>query len=153
MNNISNMDLMTERLESLKAGVLGGSCLFCAYLTTSLLNSLVLTKHFSVLSSLDIKSLDWHFLLSGSFVAFSGFLFGVTYRYIIRQDQNPHLKSGGVLAFGLVRGLTQIDAGVTFASNILPFIVMAAESVLWFAIAAIAVDTALQQSWIKPFKD
>ncbi|MFQ4141215.1 hypothetical protein [Chlorogloeopsis sp. ULAP02] len=147
------MDLMTERLQSLKAGVLGGFCLFLAYLITSLLNSLVLTEHFSALSDLDIKSLDWRFLLSISFVTFSGFLFGATYRYIIRQDQNPHLKSGGVLAFGLVRGLTQIDVGVTFASKILPLIVMATESVLWFAIAAIALDAALQQGWIKPFKN
>ncbi|RUR86154.1 hypothetical protein ACF3DV_16465 [Chlorogloeopsis fritschii PCC 9212] len=146
------MDLMTERLQSLKAGVLGGFCLFLAYLITSLLNSLVLTEHFSALNSLNIQSLDWHFLLSGSFVTFSGFLFGVTYRYIIRQDQNPHLKSGGVLAFGLVRGLTQIDVGVTFASTIVPLIVMATESVFWFAIAAIALDTALQQGWIKAFR-
>ncbi|MBF2007126.1 MAG: hypothetical protein IGS49_17075 [Chlorogloeopsis fritschii C42_A2020_084] len=146
------MDLMTERLQSLKAGVLGGFCLFLAYLITSLLNSLVLTEHFSALSSLNIQSLDWHFLLSGSFVTFSGFLFGVTYRYIIRQDQNPHLKSGGVLAFGLVRGLTQIDVGVTFASTIVPLIVMATESVFWFAIAAIALDAALQQGWIKAFR-
>ncbi len=143
---------MTERLQSLKAGVLGGFCLFLAYLITSLLNSLVLTEHFSALNSLNIQSLDWHFLLSGSFVTFSGFLFGVTYRYIIRQDQNPHLKSGGVLAFGLVRGLTQIDVGVTFASTIVPLIVMATESVFWFAIAAIALDTALQQGWIKAFR-
>jgi len=31
--------------------------------------------------------------------------------YLIRSDKNPQLKAGGVLAFGLVRGLTQIELG------------------------------------------
>lgn len=49
--------------------------------------------------------------MSGAIAFFSGLLFGVTYRYLIRSDKNPQLKAGGVLAFGLVRGLTQIELG------------------------------------------
>lgn len=44
-------------------------------------------------------------------VAASCMLFGVTYRYALRQDlRDGHLKGGVVAAFGLVRGLAQADA-------------------------------------------
>jgi predicted metal-binding membrane protein len=87
-------------------------------------------------------------------------LFGVTYRYIMSSDENPQLKAGGVLAFGLVRGLTQIDVGLCCYSTILPFVVLGAESVVWFAMSAIlfqshfvnALDTAIKLGWVKPFK-
>ncbi|MHC5829829.1 MAG: hypothetical protein ACYT04_81365, partial [Nostoc sp.] len=95
--------------------------------------------------------LNWHLWVSGAIAFFSGLLFGVTYRYIIRSDKNPQLKAGGVLAFGLVRGLTQIELGWNSHSTILPFVVLAFESVLWFAIAAIAVDIAIKLRWLKPF--
>jgi hypothetical protein len=39
----------------------------------------------------------------------SGFLFGVTYRYLVRDDTNPHLKGGAVAAFALVRGLVPLQ--------------------------------------------
>lgn len=71
--------------------------------------------------------------------------------YIIRSDKNPQLKAGGVLAFGLVRGLTQIEIGWNYDSTILPFLVLAFESVLWFGIAAIALNIAIQLRWVKPF--
>ncbi len=81
----------------------------------------------------------------------SGLLFGVTYRYIIRSDQNAQLKAGGVLAFALVRGLTQIELGWNSNSTIWPFLVLAGESLLWFAFAAITLDIAIQLRWVKPF--
>ncbi|MBE9197760.1 MULTISPECIES: hypothetical protein [unclassified Nodularia (in: cyanobacteria)] len=137
---------MTERLESLKAGIMGGLSVSLAFLMTSLVNSLVLAKYFPRLASLQME-MNWHWWLSGGIAGFSGLLFGVTYRYVIRTDQNPQLKSGGVLAFGLVRGLTQIDCG----SAMLADLVLAGESVLWFAMGAIALDTAIQIGWIKPF--
>ncbi|TVP65743.1 MAG: hypothetical protein EA343_02570 [Nodularia sp. (in: Bacteria)] len=137
---------MAERLESLKAGIIGGFSLYVAFLITSLVNTLVLAKYVPRLASLQI-GINWHWWLSGGIAAFSGLLFGVTYRYIIRTDKNPQLKSGGVMAFGLVRGLTQID----YAKIILPGLVQAGESVLWFAMGAIALDIAIQIGWIKPF--
>ncbi|KOP23506.1 hypothetical protein AMR41_25370 [Hapalosiphon sp. MRB220] len=150
MNNISD-NLMAERLESLKAGILAALCLLSAFLITSLINNLVLTQYFPELCSLAVELFNLQFLLSGAIASFSGLLFGVTYRYIIRLDQNPHLKAGGVLAFGLVRGLAQIDVGVAFAGDVLPFVVLTFEGVLWFKLAAIALDTAIQQGWVKPF--
>ncbi|MBW4559790.1 MAG: hypothetical protein KME32_01320 [Mojavia pulchra JT2-VF2] len=142
---------MVERLESLKAGIIGGFSLGLAFTLTSLVNNLVLVKYFSILENWKIEPLNLNFLLSAAIACFSGLLFGVTYRYIIRQDKNPQLKVGGVLAFGLVRGLTQIEVGWNATTTALPYLVLAGESVLWFAIAAIAVDIAMQLGWVKPF--
>ncbi|MDZ7959281.1 MAG: hypothetical protein RMY34_15595 [Aulosira sp. DedQUE10] len=142
---------MAERLESLKAGIIGALSLVLAFIITSLVNTLVLAKYFPILASLEIEPLNLHFLLSGIISSFSGLLFGVTYRYIIRIDKNPQLKAGGVFAFGLVRGLTQIEVGWNGNTSALPCLVLALESVLWFAIAAIALDTAMQLGWLKPF--
>ncbi|MEH1932089.1 hypothetical protein [Nostoc sp.] len=141
---------MAERLESLKAGIIGGLSLCLAFAIASFLNTLVLAKYFQTLASLQ-SDVNWHLWVSGAIAFFSGLLFGVTYRYIIRSDQNPQLKAGGVLAFGLVRGLTQIELGWNSHSTILPFVVLAFESVLWFGIAAIALDIAIQLRWLKPF--
>jgi hypothetical protein len=143
---------MAERLESLKAGIFGGLSLCLTFLITSFLNNLLLAKYFTALSILQLNIQDWHWWISGGISCFCGLLFGVTYRYIIRSDENSQLKAGGVLAFGLVRGLTQIDVGLCCYSTILPFVIVAAESIVWFAIAAIALDTAIKLGWVKPFK-
>jgi hypothetical protein len=145
MNEMFDTQLMAERIESLKAGIIGGLSLGVACFLTNSINNLVLSQHFDILASLQFTA-SWHWLLSWAIAGFSGLLFGVTYRYIIRQDQNPQLKAGGVLAFGLVRGLAQIDAGWSWS-----FVVLAVESVLWFVVAAIVLDTALRIGWIKPF--
>ncbi|MEH1909680.1 MAG: hypothetical protein V7L05_30080 [Nostoc sp.] len=141
---------MAERIESLKAGIIGGLSVCFAFAIASLLNTFVLAKYFQTLTSLQ-SDVNWHWWLSGAVATFTGLLFGITYRYIIRSDQNPQLKTGGVLAFGLVRGLTQIELGWNSHSTILPFLVLAFESVLWFAIAALALDIAIQLRWVKPF--
>ncbi|MBR8832827.1 MAG: hypothetical protein DSM106950_01985 [Stigonema ocellatum SAG 48.90 = DSM 106950] len=141
-----------ERLESLKAGVLAALCLALAFIITTLVNSLVLTKYFAALSNWHIDILNWHWLVSGAIACFSGLLFGVTYRYIIREDKNPQLKAGAVLGFGLVRGLAQVDVGLSCGSTLLPFVVLGLEGILWFGLAAIALDIALQIDWIKRFQ-
>jgi hypothetical protein len=87
-----------------------------------------------------------------------GFLFGVTYRYAIRRDTNPQLKSGVVLAFGLVRAFGQVDAGLSFEAGkmpglqeLLPLAVVGVESVVLFAIAGLVLDWAIGRLLIKPF--
>jgi hypothetical protein len=145
------MELMAERLESLKAGVIGSISLGLAFLSTSFINALWLVKYFPVLNYDKIDSVNLHILLNSVIAGFSGFLFGVTYRYIIRLDANTHLKTGGVWAFGLVRGLTQIEVGWNINNSILPCLILAGESILWFALAAFALDTAILRKWLKPF--
>ncbi len=152
VNKISDHQLMAERIESLKAGMLAALCLIIAFFITTLLNSLVLAKNFELLSSLAIDPLTLQSLVSVGIVCFCGLLFGVTYRYIIRSDKNLQLKAGGVLAFGLVRGLTQVEVGLSYSRNVLPFVVLGAESILWFGLAAFFLDTAMQLGWIKPFQ-
>lgn len=145
------IELMTERLESLKAGVIGSISLGLAFLSTSLINVFWLDKYFPLVSYDQIDIVNLQVLLSGIIAGFSGFLFGVTYRYIIRVDTNPHLKTGGIWAFGLVRGLTQIEVGWNINNPVLPFLILAAESILWFALAAFALDVAILRKWLKPF--
>ena len=145
------MELMAERLESLKAGVIGSISLGLAFLSTSFINVLCLEKYFPVLNYNEIDLVNLQMLLNGIIAGFSGFLFGVTYRYIIRVDTNSHLKTGGVWAFGLVRGLTQIEVGWNINNQVLPFLILAGESILWFALAAFALDTAILRKWLKPF--
>jgi hypothetical protein len=145
------MELMTERLESLKAGIIGSISLGLAFLSTSFINILWLDKYFPILSYDKIDLINLQMLFNGVIAGFSGFLFGVTYRYIIRVDSNPHLKTGGVWAFGLVRGLTQIEIGWNISNPIFPFLVLAGESISWFALAAFALDTAILLKWLKPF--
>jgi len=145
------MELMTERLESLKAGVIGSISLGLAFLSTSFINILWISKYFPILSYEQIDLVNLQMLLNGIIAGFSGFLFGVTYRYIIRLDANPHLKTGGVWAFGLVRGLTQIEVGWNINNSVLPFLILAGESILWFALAAFVLDTAILRKWLKPF--
>ncbi|KAB8318122.1 hypothetical protein SD81_019145 [Tolypothrix campylonemoides VB511288] len=143
---------MAERIESLKAGILAGLCLTVAFFLTTLVNNLVLATHFEQLGSLATDSFNLQWLVSVGIVCFCGLLFGVTYRYIIRADKNPQLKAGGVLAFALVRGLTQVEVGLSYSKDVLPFVVLGAESILWFGLAAFFLDTAMQLGWIKPFK-
>ena len=142
---------MAERLESLKAGVIGSISLGLAFLSSSLINVLWLDKYYHLVNYNTINIVNLQVILSGIIVGFSGFLFGVTYRYIIRVDTNPHLKTGGILAFGLVRGLTQIEVGWNINNPVLPFLILAAESILWFALAAFALDAAILRKWLKPF--
>ncbi|BAZ52748.1 hypothetical protein NIES4103_54130 [Nostoc sp. NIES-4103] len=150
MKETSDHQLMAERLESLKAGIIGGFSLGFAFIVASLVNTLVLAKYFPSLAYLQMD-FNWHWWVSCGIAGFSGLLFGVTYRYIIRSDQNLQLKAGGVLAFGLVRGLTQIEIGSYSHSTVLPFLVLAVESISLFAVGAIALYTAIQFGWLKPF--
>ena len=154
-----------ERVESLKAGgVAALSCLF-GFGAIALGNSLILARRWDFLASLQFRELDLNFALRGTIALLGGFLFGVTYRYAIRRDVNPQLKSGVVLAFGLVRAFGQLDAGLSFEAGKMPglpelllFGVCGVESVVLFAIAGLVLDWAIffkgfanGRSWIKPF--
>ncbi|MEH2393617.1 MAG: hypothetical protein V7K21_18800 [Nostoc sp.] len=95
MNAILDSQLMAERIESLKAGIIGGLSVCFAFANASLLNTLVLAKYFQTLACLQ-SDLNWHLWVSGAVASFTGFVFCVTYDYIIRFDKNPQLKAGGV---------------------------------------------------------
>jgi hypothetical protein len=146
---------IAERIESLKAGLLGAAIATFTFSLMTLSDRILL--NFSVwheTRQVPVFFSDWLVapeLISGAIAALAGFLFGVTYRYIVRQDDNPHLKSGAVLAFGLVRGLAQVDTVLAHQSDPLPLVILAGESILLFAIAQVGLEVALRQGWVKPF--
>ncbi len=131
----------TERIESIKAGIVGASSLAIAETTIVLLEILIIAEG----QIFEPKS-----LLKIAIATLSGFLFGVTYRYIVRNDRNSHLQDGAVLAFGLVRGLALAEGQLTtieirsLALAILP-------SLVSFALARWILDLAIARKLIKPF--
>jgi hypothetical protein len=161
MNNTGQFTLMAERIESLKAGIIGGLCLLCALgLITAIAQAgtarsaiarFIINPYLQLLSLTYAGVLDSSLIFSAAIAGFSGFLFGVTYRYIIRQDDNPHLQSGAVMAFGLVRGLAQIDMGLNFNNTLTPAIILAIESLLGFFVTAKCLDLSIKWGWLKPF--
>lgn len=85
-------------------------------------------------------------------------LFGVTFRYAVRQDlQNLQLKGGVVAAFGLVRGSAQADMLQLSAANpitqdlLAQAALVAGESMLTFAFAAVALELAFRNNQLQPF--
>jgi cellobiose-specific phosphotransferase system component IIC len=140
-----------ERIESLKAGTLAALSFVLAYSLTVVGNGLVLAAQFEGLATLQITSAT-NLLVNVAIAWLSGFLFGVTYRYVIRSDQNPHLKSGAVLAFGLVRGLAPVEVEQNLTEAFWSLSILGIESILCFAIARFTLDWTFHRHWIKPFK-
>ncbi|MGD1952624.1 MAG: hypothetical protein ACFB14_23715 [Leptolyngbyaceae cyanobacterium] len=85
----------------------------------------------------------------------SAFLFGVTYRYIVRNDANPHLRSGAVGAFALTRSLGQLeslDPPSLALADALPLVLPIAESFGLFLGVRLVLDWGLKQQWLQPFE-
>jgi hypothetical protein len=141
---------LTERIESLKAGTLAAISFTLAYAIAISFNSLILAVRFQRLSFLQ-AALEIDLLIKVAIAFLSGFLFGVTYRYIVRSDRNSHLKDGAVLAFSLVRGLTPVEISDNLSQNAWFLGVFGVESIFCFAIARFVLDFALNRYWIKPF--
>ncbi|MGB3492451.1 MAG: hypothetical protein WBA57_06975 [Elainellaceae cyanobacterium] len=158
-----------ERLESLKAGGFGAAALAIGFLLTSgfnglmgealarsplpLIQPLIQTTLSATTIAQLLQPIDWmrpEWWLSGAIASGSGFLFGVTYRYIVRTDANSHLKTGAVGAFGLVRGLSQLDTGIALQANIWLLLILAGESMLLFAIAQLVLDMGLRLRAFQP---
>jgi hypothetical protein len=136
------MTTLVDRIESLKSGIAAGTMAAGAEGIIQLVQSLS--------NGGGVVPLDWGYWAGVAIAAFSGFLFGVTCRYAIRKDENPHLSSGVVLAFGLVRGLAQVN-GQDLNLSILPLVLFALlESILLFAIAYVGLSTAMRVGWVKP---
>ncbi|MEM8807942.1 MAG: hypothetical protein AAGF01_18125 [Cyanobacteria bacterium P01_G01_bin.38] len=129
-----------ERIESIKAGLIAA---IAGGLTTLFFWSIKITFT-------DV-SLAPESILAIAITIFCAFLFGITYRYIIRQDANPHLRSGALGAFALVRGLSQIEATWGDALPLMSYAAMLGESFGLFAIAKLALDWAIGREFVKPF--
>lgn len=131
-----------ERIESVKAGFLGAMTFTFSYILILGLNYTIWPEN-----ALDIMSLT----LKVAIAFISGFLFSVTYRYIIRTDNNGHLKDGAVFAFGLVRGLVPVEMSADFCNNLGQLSILGMESIICFIVARLSLDFAFYRRWIKPF--
>jgi hypothetical protein len=141
--------LVTERIESVKEGIIGAGGFAIAELMLILARSLFLTFVFK--HSPETLALNIEWLLQLAIGVVSGFLFGVTYRYIIRDDHNSHLNDGAVLAFGLVRGLALVEDKLDLAMLLL-LIILVIQSIICFAVARLILDLAMTHKLVKPFE-
>ena len=141
------MPTVTERIESVKAGIVGAGAFIIAELIIQIIRSLIIS---ALTSSPSGMIIDYLWLVQIAIGAISGFLFGVTYRYIIRGDRNSHLNDGAVLAFGFVRGLALVEPNLTL-SELLSGLFLIISSIVCFAIARIVLDLAIARELIKPF--
>lgn len=132
-----------ERLESVKAGTLAAIAFGGVYGAAWLGNRLL-----GLLPWPGMDFLPLAINLGSSLL--SGFLFGVTYRYIIRRDDNSHLRDGAVLAFALVRsgGLIELPPEQTT----LAIALLMVESLVGFGAARSSLDFALGRQWLQPFR-
>ncbi|MEB3355795.1 MAG: hypothetical protein VKK04_03555 [Synechococcales bacterium] len=140
-----------ERLESLKAGILAGAGAATATGLFQLLHLLLLPHGSGGLAALPVAFtpagwLDW------AIATFSAALFGITYRYAVRTDSNPHLKSGVVGAFALVRALALVEMGLMAQVPLVSLGILAVESGGMVAIAFLTVDGAIRHHWLRPCK-
>ena len=90
---------LKERIESIQVGSISALAFLVPYLLFLTVERLLLGESITLIGAF-VK-------ISGAII--SGFLFGVTYRYVVRNDDNPHLKDGTVAAFALVRGLVPLQ--------------------------------------------
>jgi hypothetical protein len=130
-----------ERIESIKAGSLGGVATGIVYGMTICIDAIVWHEYSKSLLSLGLAT---------AIAIVCGFLFGVTYRYVIRTDRNDHLNDGVVLAFGLVRGLAQVDVSAFTLWQVWVDGLIVGKSLVLFAIARYTIDYALSASWVLP---
>jgi len=131
------------RIASIKAGLIGAAAVTAAAsLGWGCATALTLTQ------LLPDSLIGW--LVNLAVALSCGFFFGVTYRYIVRQDDNLHLGSGAVGAFAFVRSLAQIEATWSDTFSPVLWLLLTGESFLWFAGARYALDWAISQKIIEP---
>ena len=148
---------VADRLESFKAGFLGAIASVFAFFAIALLHHFL--QNFLTVQLIISFELGNPFILliKLGMIGFSGFLFAVTYRYIVRRDRNSHLKSGAILAFACIRSFSAIDRDLP-ALTLLPLVQLALaiailllENVAWLAIVQSLLETAIQHKWIAAF--
>ena len=149
---------LADRIESLKAGCLGAiasvfaffAIALCHHFLQNYLTSVPLISNFELGMPLTL-------LIKLGMIGFSGFLFAVTYRYIVRRDRNSHLKSGAILAFACIRSVAIVDHELTsliqlpLISMALAIAILLIENIAWLAIIQSLIETAMQHKWITAF--
>jgi hypothetical protein len=142
-SKVTQASIAEARLESIKAGLLGA-------LAVTVAAAVAWLGAAALKLPIPIPNSPWAWLVNLAVALCSGFFFGVTYRYVVRQDDNMHLASGAVGAFAFVRSLAQIEALWDDTFAVLTWLLITGESFLWFAIARYSLDWAISRQRIKP---
>ena len=137
------INLQADRIESLKSGIIAAISFGIAY-------SITMLSNLYILENTNIAELNLLLRLASALL--SGFLFGITYRYIVRTDSNSHLSDGAVIAFSLVRSLALLELLGNLRDNLYILIVLSIESILCFTLARVMLDFALDRQLVKPFR-
>jgi Na+-transporting NADH:ubiquinone oxidoreductase subunit NqrE len=137
-----------DRIESLKAAsITGATAGFVAAMILGIRRTLALGFE-EALHSLGAGLGGQTFLFSIAIAVLSGSLFGITYRYAIRQDENFQIQSGVVFAFALVRGLALVNVAAALSLRGWPFLTGILESVVIFAAAGAALELGFRLKWV-----
>ncbi|MEL6454621.1 MAG: hypothetical protein AAFQ40_07890 [Cyanobacteria bacterium J06623_5] len=139
----SEISIAEARLESIKSGLMSAATIGAVASMTT-----VFADWARLPLSVPHSFLAW--FVNVAVAIASGFFFGVTYRYIVRQDDNLHLGGGAVGAFAMVRSLAQIEANWDDSFTWLTWALIIGESFLWFVSARYALDLAISKRWLMP---
>ena len=161
----AEVDVDAERMETAKAGTAAAAGGVLCSLPVAVVTAAATAAAATATSggSASQPLIDAVVYLGGA--AASAFLFGLVYRYALRQDMtNVQLKGGVVAAFGLVRGIGQATeilqnggsttpVGTTVNVEVVLGTAAAAmgESMLLFGFASVALEFAFQRGIVKPF--
>ena len=127
---------LKERIESIQVGSISALAFLVPYLLFLTVDRLFLGGSLTVIGAF-VK-------ISGAII--SGFLFGVTYRYVVRNDDNPHLKDGTVAAFALVRGLVPLQLSTDLIADAWQLSLFLGESFICFLSSRLLLElTKLRQ--------
>jgi hypothetical protein len=127
---------LKERIESIQVGSISALAFLVPYLLFLTVDRLFLGESLTLIGAF-VK-------ISGAII--SGFLFGVTYRYVVRNDDNPHLKDGTVAAFALVRGLVPLQLSTDLIADAWQLSLFLGESFICFLSSRLLLElTKLRQ--------
>jgi hypothetical protein len=127
---------LKERIESIQVGSISALAFLVPYLLFLTVDRLFLGESITLIGAF-VK-------ISGAII--SGFLFGVTYRYVVRNDDNPHLKDGTVAAFALVRGLVPLQLSTDLLADAWQLSLFLGESFICFLSSRLLLElTKLRQ--------
>jgi hypothetical protein len=139
-----------DRMESLKGAVVAGFAAGGVATALLLAHRVAAVGWGGAIQTLTAGLLGSSFWISAAIAGLSGGLFGITYRYAVRQETNLQLKAGVVLAFSLVRGLALVNGAAAICAWGWPWAVAIAENLLIFGSAALSLELVRQWGWVKP---
>ncbi len=130
-----------DRRESLKAATLAG-----AVVASLELLGLLVAPALALESALDLQTV----LLRLAIAGLTGGVFGIAYRYIRREDRNPHLDSGAVAAFTIARASGSVALlGEATAEPWARLGLAALAGGLGFWLASLVLNLAFRRQWVQ----